>query len=1013
MFHKPLVATVFLFFLGLGSALFASERESLHLHLLGATDRHAPVVLVLEVEGSNLLGAAVSEPYEGANREGTLAGNLAVHKVSTENVSWDGSRLEGSIAHGDEYALTLSAERKDRLFRGTFEWTDHRPDTKREISGEVHGATYPLPDFAKADHLTLYLRNPVPGSPDGGRFDSDARGVASIKLDKGQVQSLYFIDSRVHAASRHSRQSIPAVMAGGAVGYQVVTGPRGDDSDYNAFSDFGISGQLADGRLEMKTTHGDKRYTYQIELDRVGDLVFGHYTIANDEDHGRQEVAGYWGVKGHNPLPLVADPESPEEKLSNHLRWLLEVNPFGGGLFSNDMGLGMLRNTGSKDYNDPPYVGGFGPIATRAYLSMESDPLAQAQALMKAQRAGHFMLSHRVGPINLLPTYKTTFRPQYWMGRALVDLAVMTESDFWKARALEVADALRETQDKHGSWSYVSAGSGEVGTTLSRNDRSWDNVPRANGMWLDLLARIRTELGVDDYRDVEERAANWMRTALLEGATHQGREYLIEGRSDRSRPDDDGPTFYALYQLRYLDEWDETLFKTTIDWAERLLYEGDDRLLRARYDVPRGPEGMSTVGTMRMALIYLLAAEKTGNADYLKKAGILYHTFETMYRSENGIYWDSDVWDTPQVADWSYHAYAVLPAELADNLIDFRAAAKRMEEAGTPVPQAQEIEFPDIADQAAEAGPLDPGATATSGLPVRFEVDSGPATAENGKLALTGEKGIVWVTAYQDGDVSFIPALSVQRTFAVGEAAPPQVTGVETWTVNNRSVRVSWEESSSDNIVAYSVESSRDGGETWEEVKRVDEETLSHEVGGMKNGEERLFRVLAHNPSFASKPSEPVAGETHQNDFWEKIDFADITYGDHWTLHEDADEAPDGTMLIPSKSDRNDRNMDPAYSFSFTVEIEEPGRYDVHYYCWGNAGNNDSAFIRTGEQDRWQWISIGNQEWTWRQRGLEFDEPGTHTIHFGARQHGNNGPRIAEIIVTNTDGREREGKIKN
>lgn len=1003
LLRKPnLIYSFLLIFL---LALPAAAREAIHLHLPGATERHAPVVVVLEIEADTLHAAAVAEPYRGAHRRGSLEGNLRVDAVPTDDFSWDGSRLHGRTALEDAFAIKLEVTRDGHTLRGHYEWQDEREDEPISSSGEVHGMWVPIPDWSEADHLTLYLRNPVPGNPDGGRNDRYSRGIATIALENGQPQSIRFLDSKTHGASRHTRQSFPVVMSGGGVGYQAVDGPRGSDTNYRSLTNPHISRNGEQWLIEA--THNAETVRYLLTLQNIGDMVFGSYEIEGDPEHGRQEVAGYLGQEGHLTFPVTHREDAPRgaHERQTHLRWLIDVNAYGGGLFGNDLALGDVRNTGSKDYNDPPMVGAFGPMAARAVLASEEDPLLRARALMIGQRGGHYILSHRVGPYNLLPTYKTMFRPQYWMGRALVDLAVISESDFWKARALEVGDALRATQDEHGSWSYVSAGSGETGTTLSRGDRSWDNVPRANGMWLDLLGRIRTELGVEDYRDVEERAAAWMRESLLEGVTHQGRKYLIEGRRNNSRPDDDGPTFYALYQLRYADDWDQELFDATIEWAERLWFEGDDRLPRIRYYQPRGPAGLTTVGTMRMALIYALSAEKTGNAEHLRKAGLLLNTVENMYRPQTGLLWDSAVWDDPDVRTWSYHAYAVLPAEVAQNLIDFTGVAARLEKAGRPIPVPQEIEFPEIADQPAEAATFDPGAVSDAGLPIRYEVESGPATVENGQLVLSGETGIVWVTAYQDGNERVLPALSRQRNFAVGEAAPPAPPSISIRSLNNRAVEINWAASDSKNLVGYTVEQSLDEGENWQEVDRVDAETLRLEVGGMENGESRKFRVLAHNPSFASEPSPEAEGRTHDENFHVEIDFDDVTAGQHWELQEEG--APDGgPVFVPTQSSRSNK-PDPDLSLSFTVDIgEQTGRYDVYYQCWGNAGSNDSAWIRTQSDEQWHWISIGNQGWTWRNRGLNLDEPGENTIYFGARQHGNNGPRIARIIVTNTPSRQ-------
>ena len=82
--------------------------------------------------------------------------------------------------------------------------------------------------------------------------------------------------------------------------------------------------------------------------------------------------------------------------------------------------------------------------------------------------------------------------------------------------------------------------------------------------------------------------------------------------------------------------------------------------------------------------------------------------------------------------------------------------------------EAQFIDFEAISDQLITAAPITLNATATSGLPVSFEVVEGPATVEGNILTLTGEEGQVKVRALQGGDgTQWMAAPSVTRTFYV------------------------------------------------------------------------------------------------------------------------------------------------------------------------------------------------------------------------------------------------------
>ena len=92
---------------------------------------------------------------------------------------------------------------------------------------------------------------------------------------------------------------------------------------------------------------------------------------------------------------------------------------------------------------------------------------------------------------------------------------------------------------------------------------------------------------------------------------------------------------------------------------------------------------------------------------------------------------------------------------------------------------AQFINFANIPDQLSFNDPITLQATATSGLPVSFEVTQGPATIEGNVLTLTGEEGTVKVRAIQPGDgTQWQSAPAVTRSFYVAdpENYTPEIT---------------------------------------------------------------------------------------------------------------------------------------------------------------------------------------------------------------------------------------------
>ncbi|HHM21188.1 MAG TPA: PKD domain-containing protein, partial [Bacteroidetes bacterium] len=81
--------------------------------------------------------------------------------------------------------------------------------------------------------------------------------------------------------------------------------------------------------------------------------------------------------------------------------------------------------------------------------------------------------------------------------------------------------------------------------------------------------------------------------------------------------------------------------------------------------------------------------------------------------------------------------------------------------------QNQAITFPAIPDKLTTDAPFTISASATSGLPVSFQVVSGPATISGNTVTLTGQPGAVTIRATQTGNTQWSAALPVERTFQV------------------------------------------------------------------------------------------------------------------------------------------------------------------------------------------------------------------------------------------------------
>ena len=84
-----------------------------------------------------------------------------------------------------------------------------------------------------------------------------------------------------------------------------------------------------------------------------------------------------------------------------------------------------------------------------------------------------------------------------------------------------------------------------------------------------------------------------------------------------------------------------------------------------------------------------------------------------------------------------------------------------------PEGNMQYINMPDVPKQLTINPPYTLEATSTSGLPVSFELLSGPATIEGNVLTLTGQTGTVSLKATQAGNDEWLAAPDVVKTFEV------------------------------------------------------------------------------------------------------------------------------------------------------------------------------------------------------------------------------------------------------
>lgn len=101
------------------------------------------------------------------------------------------------------------------------------------------------------------------------------------------------------------------------------------------------------------------------------------------------------------------------------------------------------------------------------------------------------------------------------------------------------------------------------------------------------------------------------------------------------------------------------------------------------------------------------------------------------------------------------------------NLLNFSLTGPTSNFGGVLDVSFQAITFPQIPNKLVSDPPFQLNATASSGLPVTYELVSGPATLDGDMVTLTGAPGEVTIKASQPGDGTFDPAVDLFNSFQV------------------------------------------------------------------------------------------------------------------------------------------------------------------------------------------------------------------------------------------------------
>jgi hypothetical protein len=652
-----------------------------------------------------------------------------------------------------------------------------------------------------------------------------------------------------------------------------------------------------------------------------------------------------------------------------------------------------VSGTGNKQYDNPPNNVG-GAILTGLLLHrLSDDPLVQAEGLAMARRAAYWWTLARTGPLQVGDYYKGMFWTTAWAGFGLAELTATDPNGPWKEWSAELAQSFRQAQLPSGAWTWVEEGSGKKGTSNERNDRSKDNRQLNCGDVLLAMSRLAKASGTD-IGDAQRKADTFLSKTMTSPP-----EWFYRDRRPGNTPEPLGTVCY----LQWLVEQPKTDAKS-IARVRKLIDERfvdtETGLLRGympRWSPRDSDRHLDLSASARYAHALAVLAAR-GDAAARDQAERLIETILAKASPESGLidYLGRSLPADPRSlgAD-DAHAYLCMKAAISWEVLDALEADRTLRERVSRATQT--IDCAPVANKQPDDPPFLLQAQVSSGLPVRFEVLSGPAKIDGQRVVLRGEAGVVRIAARQDGNQTFKPAAPIEQAFAVGKAYPNPPSDLTAAPLATDTIRLGWKDHAEDET-GYRVEMSGDG-KKWRVVAELEAGSTGFDVTDLKPGERLQFRVLAFNRVLDSPASNTAEAQTYEKAMRVELEAEDGGRGGDWKLKED--ESSSGGKCVEAGA--TSREGMPAGQqnrlfLSLPFETEVPGQVTIHYRSWGNSGANDSQFLRVDDQP-WRVIFTGNTgQWQWGSTVVEIDQPGKHVLQFGCREATG---RIDRVIVTN------------
>jgi hypothetical protein len=321
------------------------------------------------------------------------------------------------------------------------------------------------------------------------------------------------------------------------------------------------------------------------------------------------------------------------------LRYLRDT-PYHGP-FAWDFTLSHVSEGGNKTYDNGCFIG-YGVAVSMALLerlgTVEEERLLAGEM---ARRAGDWLIHITGGPLELPGEYyKSRVWYTAWAGYAYIDLYTLTGEQKWLDAATRLAGSFASMQQESGTWTWADENSGELGSrTYSRESEEWyerwEEISAAEFLYF--FGRLRAECGVEEFRETEHRALEWMKRM-------QGRTHLWVHNGEVGRFNVRQPEMFALYLLECAREEDgddalaEELARMceekAVSWARGpglAPFVAEPHLRAGSLGSPP-----NTASATRLARVFIALARRTGNDLWLAKAKALTHAVLSIQNPATG-----------------------------------------------------------------------------------------------------------------------------------------------------------------------------------------------------------------------------------------------------------------------------------------------------------------------------------------------------------------------------------------